>query len=139
MIESDLGVLGINKLDLWSVPGDVGFWEDNQVRFIRGCFADESDGFGDSRFGVEEYWGDVAGCMTISTAILRIYVVLLRGLDQPATLTLGSHDLDIVTQVSRLVAMGRSRYHETCDVIAMLPFTTHSVKLLLTVLHVLSR
>ena len=52
MIESDLGVLGINKLDLWSVPGDVGFWEDNQVRFIRGCFADETDGFGDGRFGI---------------------------------------------------------------------------------------
>lgn len=70
MIESDLGVLRINKLGLGIViPRDMGFWEDNQVRFIRGRFADESDGFGDGRFGVEKYRGDVAGCVSISTAI----------------------------------------------------------------------
>ena len=108
-MESDLGGLRINKLDLWTVPGDVGFWEDNQVRFIRGCFADETDGFGDGRFGIEEDWGDVTSCVSISAVISRIYVVLPSGLDQPATLTLGSHDFAIVSQVSRLSAMSRSR------------------------------
>jgi hypothetical protein len=53
----------------------VCFREDNQVRSIRGRFTDETDGFGDGRFGVEKYWGDVASCMSINTDISRMHLM----------------------------------------------------------------
>ena len=52
---------------------------------------DETGSFGDGRFSIEKDWGDVAGCLSISTAISHIQVMMTGGLDPPATFTLGSH------------------------------------------------
>ena len=48
---------------------DVGFGEDDEVCFfaavaggVRGCFADQGEGFGEGGAGVHVDGGDVAGC-----------------------------------------------------------------------------
>lgn len=54
---------------VWIVPGNVSFWEDNEICFVRGRLADKADSFGDGSFGIEEYRSDVASYQSINTPI----------------------------------------------------------------------
>jgi hypothetical protein len=78
-----------------AIPGNVSFWEDNEICFVRGGFTNETDGFGNGCFCIEEDWGDVASYTSINTSILLCAALSCRQ-DPPATLTLGSHDFAMI-------------------------------------------